>query len=108
MDELEQQTREVLAGEQVTANIFPFQAWPCPPARAVSTECSLSQSLPASPQACSVVWDTCPDLCRISRGDLALDTTPILVKAGTSAALHELSLFVPRSTRSTCFRTTRR
>ena len=31
MDELEQQTREVLAGEQVTTNIFPFQARPCPP-----------------------------------------------------------------------------
>ncbi len=26
MDELEQQTREVLAGEEVTTNIFPFQA----------------------------------------------------------------------------------
>ena len=26
MDELEQQTREVLAGEPVTTNIFPFQA----------------------------------------------------------------------------------
>ena len=31
MDELEQQTREVLAGEEVTTNIFPFQARICPP-----------------------------------------------------------------------------
>jgi hypothetical protein len=31
MDELEQQTREVLTGETVTTNIFPFQANPTSP-----------------------------------------------------------------------------
>jgi len=56
MDELEQQTREVLAGQPVTTEIFPFQVPypPPPPFPTLTLECSRLPSGACALSGCSV------------------------------------------------------